>query len=98
LRYDIGDFHTTYAQMEAVINAIAKAASERVRIFDIGETNEHRMQHVVAISSPENMRRLDEIKTNLTRLSDPRLLQRQKLIKLSAIPRLLCGYLYNSWK
>jgi hypothetical protein len=72
LRYDVGDFHTTYAQMEQVINAIASAAPDRVKIFDIGETNEHRMQHLVAISSPENMARLDEIKANIGRLADPR--------------------------
>src|SRR5690242_20948306 len=70
LRYDVGDFHTTYAQMEQVINAIAAAAPDRVKIFDIGETNEHRMQHLVAISSPENIARLDEIKANIARLAD----------------------------
>ena len=52
LRYDVGDFHTTYAQMEQVIGAIAAAAPDRVKVFDIGLTNEHRMQHLVAISSP----------------------------------------------
>src|SRR5258708_4525889 len=67
LRYDVGDFHTNYALMEKVIEAIAKAAPDRVKIFDIGETNEHRMQHIVAISSPENMARLDEIKANNAR-------------------------------
>src|ERR1035437_1124841 len=72
LRYDVGDFHTTYAQMESVINAIATAAPDRVKIFDIGETNEHRMQHLIAVSSPENMARLDEIKVNIARLADPR--------------------------
>lgn len=72
LRYDVGDFHTTYAQMEKVIESIAAAAPDRVRIFDIGLTNEHRMQHVVAISSPENLARLDEIKANAAKLSDPR--------------------------
>jgi Zinc carboxypeptidase len=72
LRFDVGDFHTTYAQMEKVIEAIAKAAPERVRIFDIGETGEHRMMHVIAISSPENIARLDEIKSNNARLTDPR--------------------------
>src|SRR5215831_7611127 len=61
LRYDVGDFHTTYAQMEQVITAIAAAAPDRVRVFDIGETNEHRMQHLVAISAPENIARLEEI-------------------------------------
>jgi hypothetical protein len=72
LRYDVGDMHTTYAQMEAYINAVAKAAPDRVRIFDIGLTNEYRMQHIVAISSPQNISRLDEIKANNTRLTDPR--------------------------
>jgi hypothetical protein len=72
LRYDVGDFHTTYAQMEQVINAIAAAAPDRVKIFDIGETHEHRMQHLVAISAPENMARLEEIRLNNLRLADPR--------------------------
>jgi len=72
LRFDVGDFHTNYAQMEKVIEAIAKAAPDRVKIFDIGETNEHRMQHLIAISSPENINRLDQIKANNARLTDPR--------------------------
>jgi hypothetical protein len=72
LRYDVGDHHTTYAQMEAYINAVQKAAPDRVKIFDIGLTNEYRMQHIVAISSPQNMARLDEIKAANARLTDPR--------------------------
>lgn len=72
LRYDIGKFHTTYAQMEAVISAIAKAASDRVRIFELGLTNEYRMMYLIAISSPENLARLEEIKTNNAKLTDPR--------------------------
>ena len=72
LRYDVGDFHTSYAQMEQVIGAIAAAAPDRVKVFDIGETNEHRMQHLVAISSPENIARLDEIKANNAKLTDAR--------------------------
>ncbi len=72
LRYDVGKFHTTYAQMEAVINAIAKAASDRVRILELGTTNEYRMMYLIAISSPENLARLEEIKINNARLTDPR--------------------------
>lgn len=72
LRFDVGDHHTTYAQMEQVIDAIAKAAPDRVKIFDIGTTNEHRMMHLVAISSPENLARLDTIKAQNARLTDPR--------------------------
>ncbi len=72
LRFDVGDHHTTYAQMERVIENIAAAAPSRVRVFDIGLTNEHRMMHVVAISSPENIARLEQIKANIARLADPR--------------------------
>jgi hypothetical protein len=31
LRFDVGDHHTTYAQMEQVIEAIAKTAPDRVK-------------------------------------------------------------------
>src|SRR5258706_7840594 len=72
LRYDVGSFHTTYAQMEKVIDAIAAAAPDRVKLYDIGETNEHRMQHLIAISAPENIARINEIKENNARLTDPR--------------------------
>lgn len=72
LRFDVGDHHTTYAQMEKVIEEISKAASDRVRVFDIGLTNEFRMQHLVAISSPKNIARLDEIKAINSKLFDPR--------------------------
>ncbi|HYN84670.1 MAG TPA: M14 family zinc carboxypeptidase [Pyrinomonadaceae bacterium] len=72
LRYDVGEFHTNYAMMERVINSIAEAAPERVRVFDIGPTNEYRQMHLVAISSPENIARLEEIKRATARLADPR--------------------------
>ncbi|HEY0428300.1 MAG TPA: M14 family zinc carboxypeptidase [Pyrinomonadaceae bacterium] len=72
LRFDVGDFHTNYAQMEKYIEAVARAAPERVKIFDIGLTNEYRMQHIVAISSPQNIARLDEIKANNAKLADLR--------------------------
>ncbi|HEX8475167.1 MAG TPA: M14 family zinc carboxypeptidase [Pyrinomonadaceae bacterium] len=72
LRFDVGEFHTNYALMERVIYAMAQAAPDRVRVTDIGETNEHRMMHLLVISSPENMQRLDQIKANVARLSDPR--------------------------
>lgn len=72
LRFDVGDFHTTYAQMEKVIESIAAAAPDRVKIYDIGLTNEHRMQHLIAVSSPENLARIDEIRANIAKLADPR--------------------------
>jgi hypothetical protein len=72
LRYDVGEFHTNYAMMERVLEKIAQAAPDRVRVMDIGETNEHRMMHLVAVSAPENIQRLAEIKADIARLADPR--------------------------
>lgn len=72
LRFDVGDHHTTYAQMEQVMTAIQRSSPDRVKIFEIGTTPEHRMQYVVAISSPENIARLDEIRTQTSLLTDPR--------------------------
>ena len=72
LRFDVGDHHTTYGQMEQVIQSVAKAAPDRVKIYEIGTTNEHRMQYLVAISAPENIARLDEIRAQNARLIDPR--------------------------
>ncbi|HEV2801060.1 MAG TPA: M14 family zinc carboxypeptidase [Pyrinomonadaceae bacterium] len=71
-RFDVGDFHTNYATMERVIERIAAAAPDRVRLLDIGETNEHRSMHLVVISAPENLQRLDAIKAAIARLTDPR--------------------------
>ncbi|MCA1618811.1 MAG: hypothetical protein LC795_05765 [Acidobacteria bacterium] len=84
LRYDVGDFHTNYAMMERVLDAVARAAPDRVRVFDIGLTNEYRMQHLVAVSAPENIARLDEIKANLKKLSDPRTLSEAEARRLAA--------------
>ncbi len=72
LRFDVGDHHTTYGQMEQVIYAIQKAAADRVKIYEIGTTNEHRMQHIVAISAPENMARIEQIRSDVAKLTDPR--------------------------
>ncbi len=72
LRFDVGEQHTTYGQMEQVIYAIQKAASDRVKIYEIGTTNENRMQHIVAISSPENMARIEQIRSDVAKLTDPR--------------------------
>ena len=71
LRYEPGTFHTTYAQMEQVMRAIAAAAPDRVKVYEIGETNEHRMQYLIAVSSPENIARIDDIRAGVAKLADP---------------------------
>ena len=72
LGYEPGAFHTNYGNMERVIRAVAQAAPDRVRIMEYGQSEERRTLYLVAVSSPENIRRLDEIRAQTARLADPR--------------------------
>ncbi|MBU3077487.1 M14 family zinc carboxypeptidase [Sphingomonas quercus] len=59
-------------EINAYFRRLAKAAPDRVRILDIGKTNEGRDNIVVMMSSAANMARLDSYKSNLALLADPR--------------------------
>src|ERR1044072_8300464 len=70
--YEPGQFQTPHGQIVRVIEKIAAAAPDRVRVIENGETWEHRKLYLVIVSSPENLARLDEIKNNTAKLADPR--------------------------
>lgn len=72
LRYDVGTQNTQFALQEKTLLAIADAAKDRVRVEEIGETNERRTMRLYIISSPENIQRLDAIRGELDRVADPR--------------------------
>lgn len=72
LGYDIGESNTQFALQEKVLLALADAAKDRVRVEEIGSTNERRTMRLYLISSPENIARLDAIRADLDRLADPR--------------------------
>lgn len=72
LGYEIGARNTQYADQQRVLQAIAAAASDRVRVEPIGVTAEGRRMHVFLVSSPANIARLDAIRRDLDRVADPR--------------------------
>ena len=72
LGYDVGSWHTQYAQQERVLLSIADAAKDRVRVEEIGVTNERRTMRLYIVSTPENIARLDAIRADLDRIADPR--------------------------
>jgi hypothetical protein len=51
-------------------------ASPRVKVFSIGTTEEGREMIAVAVSSEENLKRLEENRARLAKLADPRSIQR----------------------
>ena len=72
LGYEVGAFNTQFALQERTLLAIADAARDRVRVEEIGSTNERRTMRIYIISSPENIQRLDAIRADLDRIADPR--------------------------
>jgi hypothetical protein len=73
LGYEPGTFHTAYGQMERYVDALLHAAPDRVVREPFGRTYEFRERALLAISSPENLRRLDAIREAGAKLADPRL-------------------------
>lgn len=72
LGYDVGSWHTQYDRQERVLLAIADAGRDRVRVEQIGVSNERRTMRIFLISTPENIARLDAIRADLDRIADPR--------------------------
>jgi hypothetical protein len=58
--------------MERVVDSIARAAGDRVRVFPYGTSEEGRVLRVVAVSAPDNIARLEEIRREIGELADPR--------------------------
>jgi zinc carboxypeptidase len=72
LGYPVGTHQTMYYQQQEVLDRMAAAAPDRVRIEPIGNTVEGRPMRMLIISSAENLARLDQIRADLARLADPR--------------------------
>ncbi len=51
---------------------LLEKASPRVKVFTIGKTEEGREMIAVAVSSPENLKNLEENRARLAKLADPR--------------------------
>ncbi|UCG85194.1 MAG: hypothetical protein JSW71_14800 [Gemmatimonadota bacterium] len=72
LGYPAGERQTQYSTQQAVLDSMMAAAGDRVRTEVIGVTEEGRTMRILIVSSPENIARLDEIRSDVTRLADPR--------------------------
>ncbi len=68
--FNIGDNYqlATYTQTEAYFKKLA-AASDRVKLVDIGKTEEGRTQYMVIVSSPANIKQLEKYKSISQRLA-----------------------------
>ncbi|CAA9361034.1 MAG: hypothetical protein AVDCRST_MAG89-3747, partial [uncultured Gemmatimonadetes bacterium] len=72
LGYPLGSWHTAYGRMERFLEALARTAPQRVRVFPYGKSVEQQTMYLVAIGNEANIARLPEIQSNMQRLADPR--------------------------
>ncbi len=88
--HNVGEKITLHHEMEKYIFALEKAASGRVKVFKHGETWEGKSLYHIAIGSPVNIARIDEIKTSMRKLADPRVTSKSDADKLtSSLPALV---------
>src|SRR5262245_11136027 len=83
LGYAPGTFHTTWGNMERVLEAIAQARPERVRREPFGRTVEARERSLFIVSSPANLAKLDAIREANAKLADPRGVSAAELERLA---------------
>ncbi|MEQ8510017.1 MAG: M14 family zinc carboxypeptidase [Rhodospirillaceae bacterium] len=70
LGYEVGAYVSNPGNVTAYIQAVA-AASDRITLEVIGRTHERRPIHMLTISSPENLARIDDIHAKHLALSEP---------------------------
>jgi hypothetical protein len=69
LGYTLGSYYTEHYQVVNYFNSLASEASDKVIVKKYGETNEHKSLIYAIISSPENIKNIEEIRKNSMRLS-----------------------------
>jgi len=72
LGYDSGDRITSHSNIIKYFETLSKAAPDHMKLFDYGESWEGRRLIYAAISSAENINRLDELKNGMQQLRDSR--------------------------
>ncbi|UCG92007.1 MAG: hypothetical protein JSV97_13285 [candidate division WOR-3 bacterium] len=77
LGYPLGSTPVHYDEVITYITTLSEA-SQRVQLRPYGETYEGRVLYYMIITSEENMARIDEIKTSIARLADPRKLRGER--------------------
>ncbi|HLF15039.1 MAG TPA: M14 metallopeptidase family protein, partial [Bacteroidota bacterium] len=83
LGYRLGDRYTSHAGIVKYLSALAEAAPDRIRIVRYGTTYEGRALEFAVLSSPSNLARLDQIRSDSRRLADPRMLSEREAAELA---------------
>src|SRR5437879_10017209 len=93
--YPAGAQQTMYAVMQRYLDTLLVTSSERVRIERWGETPEHRPIRALIISDPANLARLDQIRTEVAELTDPRKTSPARAAEIAAKDPVIALFQYS---
>ncbi|MBV6646504.1 MAG: zinc carboxypeptidase, partial [Cyclobacteriaceae bacterium] len=68
--HEVGEWHITHDRLVYFMRALSEQ-SDRVTLIETGKTHEERPQLLLTITSPENHAKIDEIRTEHKKLTDP---------------------------
>ena len=89
IRHEVGEWHVTHDRLVNYMNAVAES-TDRISIEEHGQTYENRPLLLLTITSPENHQRIDEIREQHLKLTDP---EQSSGLDLSAMPAVVyMGY------
>ena len=69
--HEVGEWHVTHDRLLNYMKAVAVAAPYRIKLETMGFTYENRPQLLLIITSPKNHQRLEQIRQEHLKLSDP---------------------------
>ncbi|OLY94713.1 Zinc carboxypeptidase [Cnuella takakiae] len=69
--HQVGEYHITHDRLVNYMQALAKAAPDRIKLEPIGFTYEGRPQVLLIITSPRNHQNLEQIRQQHVQLTDP---------------------------
>lgn len=69
--HEVGEWHITHDRLVNYMKVVAASAPERIKLETMGFTYERRPQLMLIITSPKNHQRLEEIRQQHIKLSDP---------------------------
>ena len=81
--HQVGEYFTHYSELISYYRRLAEV-SPKLKMVEYGRSYERRKLYLLVISSPENLAKLDQIKKDTARLSDPRQLSEPEMEKLTA--------------
>ncbi len=84
LGYKIGENVTSHSDMLRFMEALERAAPDRMKIVEYGRTWEGRRLVYIAIGSPENIANLDSFAADMKKLANPRITNKAEAEKMAA--------------